>query len=60
MNADIDRAQAVEKHRDDYGRKKAIIRCQKPEEKTYQYSAEGTARHLYMTNMTFVKADEKL
>lgn len=53
-----DSAPAVEKH-DEHGRKTAIIRCQKPEEKTYQYSAEETARRLHMTDMTFIKADGK-
>ena len=54
-----DSTPAVEKHYDDHGRKTAIIRCQKPEEKTYQYNAEETARRLHMTDMTFIKADGK-
>ena len=43
----------------DRGRKIVILRCRKPEEKTYQYSAEETARRLHMTNMTFVKVSGK-
>lgn len=50
---------AVENYNDYHGKRTAIIRCQKPEEKTYQYSAEETARRLHMTNMTFIKADGK-
>ena len=54
-----DSAPAVENYNDYHGRRTAIIRCQKPEEKTYQYSAEETARRLHMTDMTFIKADGK-
>ena len=49
----------IEKIHDDSGRKIVILRCRKPEEKTYQYSAEETARRLHMTNMTFVKVSGK-
>lgn len=52
-------APVVENCNDYHGRRTAIIRCQKPEEKTYQYSVEETARRLHMTNMTFIKADGK-
>lgn len=44
---------------DDRGRKIVILRCRKPEEKTYQYSAEETAHRLHMTDMTFVKVSGK-
>lgn len=54
-----DSAPVVENYHDYHGRRTAIIRCQKPEEKTYQYSTEETARRLHMTNMVFVKADGK-
>lgn len=49
----------IEKIYDDHGRKIVILRCQKPEEKTYEYSAEETARRLHMTDMTFVKVSGK-
>lgn len=54
-----DSAPAVENYHDYHGRRTAIIRCQKPEEKTYQYSAEETSRRLHMTDMTFIKASSK-
>ena len=54
-----DSAPVVENYDDYHGRRTAIIRCHKPEEKTYQYSAEETARRLHMTDMTFVKASGK-
>lgn len=54
-----DSVPAVENYHDYHGKRTAIIRCQKPEEKTYQYSAEETARRLHRTNMVFVKADGK-
>ena len=54
-----DKAPAVENYHEYHGKRTAIIRCQKPEEKTYQYSPEETARRLHMTDMTFIKADGK-
>lgn len=54
-----DSAPAVENYHDYHGRRTAIIRCQKPEEKTYQYNAEETSRRLHMTDMTFIKASGK-